>query len=702
MSVLLSQSGWPVALGMLMLEIALCLVLILLIRRLFRNIIGPTGCRLLWCVLILRCLVPVSIPTQYHPVAYLMSLGHEIVTDETTTGIETAAGNVSDRLDNTAIEQSAISQETTVSNDVIAENDVFQPVTYVPGCYWSGTIVFCIWLTGFVAFLAVAIARNRRVIRAACRSPEPVPPWMQTLFLECRDRLKLRAWPVLIVTQHVKTPSLIGAIRPRVLVPKTLLEVGRSGPDHRDVETDDAQRRSRRDRPTCDMTSMHHVFLHELTHLKQGDIWLSWCWTLVMALHWFNPLLWWVGRLVGFDCEAACDYRVLTWLEPERRAGYGRSLLEMMQKLNAPVVRSPGFSAVIEGSTNFERRLIMITNYRKRTMKQAVAGTVIPLLLLAVSLTTFAQQQHEPISVDKAKMIGYVEDFFLHNDRDITMRKSLEWGDVATDEQGHSTIRYKFEALIRDKDRQILCEDFTFDKDGKFVASQKVDGFPQEPEKPDTSTKEGMQKLVEKFFSQNYRDITKRTTLEWGEPATTFQGNRAIRYKYEATIWDKEVITQNKMFFFTKDGEFVSVGEVSTGMPDGHMNYVIEKDASKTDDESKKSLEDMLKLQKDLFVLKRQKIQFEDALFRFRMGDDSRLKTKKEELDEKLRNATESEKIQSINDFNDFVNTTENDLKLAINGLDKQIKETENELEYAKSVAQLKRDFGPLTQAKPK
>jgi len=204
----------------------------------------------------------------------------------------------------------------------------------------------------------------------------------------------------------------------------------------------------------------------------------------------------------------------------------------------------------------------MITNYRKRTMKQAVAGTVIPLLLLAVSLTTFAQQQHEPISVDKAKMIGYVEDFFLHNYRDITMRKSLEWGEVATDEQGNTTIRYKFEALIWDKDRQIISEDFTFDKDGKFVASQKVDGFPQELEKPDTSTKEGMQKLVEKFFSQNYRDITKRKTLEWGEPETMMDGLRFILYKYEATIGDKDIITQNMMFVFTKNGEFVSVRDV--------------------------------------------------------------------------------------------------------------------------------------------
>jgi hypothetical protein len=147
----------------------------------------------------------------------------------------------------------------------------------------------------------------------------------------------------------------------------------------------------------------------------------------------------------------------------------------------------------------------------------------------------------------------------MNNGRDITMRKSIEWGDVKTDDKGNSTIRYQFLALIWDKERKILCLDFTFDKDGKYVSMQKVEGFPKDAvtEKPDTATPAGVKRLVEKFFSENFRDITARKTLKWGEPEYKDGGSVSITYRYEATIWDKDKIIQEQKFTFDKDGQYV-------------------------------------------------------------------------------------------------------------------------------------------------
>ncbi len=63
---------------------------------------------------------------------------------------------------------------------------------------------------------------------------------------------------------------------------------------------------------------------------------------------------------------------------------------------------------------------------------------------------------------------------------------------------------------------------------------------------------------VENFFSQNYRDITARKTLEWGSPQTTPQGNLAIRYKFLATIWNKDRLIIEQRFTFTREGKFIS------------------------------------------------------------------------------------------------------------------------------------------------
>jgi tetratricopeptide (TPR) repeat protein len=70
---------------------------------------------------------------------------------------------------------------------------------------------------------------------------------------------------------------------------------------------------------------------------------------------------------------------------------------------------------------------------------------------------------------------------------------------------------------------------------------------------------ERVRDLVEGFFENNYRDITTRETLEWGEAITEENGNISIRYKYEATIWGKDKIINDETFTFDADGKFVSV-----------------------------------------------------------------------------------------------------------------------------------------------
>jgi len=180
-------------------------------------------------------------------------------------------------------------------------------------------------------------------------------------------------------------------------------------------------------------------------------------------------------------------------------------------------------------------------------------------LILFGAFALSVQAQPKPITPEKAMMMGYVEDYFNHNARDITMRKSLEWGEVKTNDKGNRTIRYKFEALIWDKDRFIFCSDFTFDKDGNYVSMTHIEGFPQPVEKPDVTTLDGVKKLVEKFFTQNYRDISARRMIRWGELEKHDDGSVSLVYCYEATIRGKDNIIREERFTFDKNGKFVKV-----------------------------------------------------------------------------------------------------------------------------------------------
>lgn len=161
------------------------------------------------------------------------------------------------------------------------------------------------------------------------------------------------------------------------------------------------------------------------------------------------------------------------------------------------------------------------------------------------------------------RMVGLVEDFFKHNYRDITDRKAIEWGDVRKDAGGNFTIRYKYLATIWDKDKFIIEEDYTFDPKGKVLNVKKVSmnpaGTASTQRAPIKGTQEELKALVEKFFTRNYRDITDRKTLEWGDVQKEAGGNFSIRYKYLATIWDKDKLIIEELFTFGPDGQFVSV-----------------------------------------------------------------------------------------------------------------------------------------------
>jgi hypothetical protein len=176
-------------------------------------------------------------------------------------------------------------------------------------------------------------------------------------------------------------------------------------------------------------------------------------------------------------------------------------------------------------------------------------------------LQEIAQARNMPadagIPVDKARMMAWVEDFFAHNYRDITKRDTLEWGDVNSSADGNLSIRYKYRATIWDKDIVTNNEVFTFDPQGKFVSVKKVYANP----------KERMMALVGKFFANNFRDITSRETLDWGDVRTTADGNTSIRYQYRARIWDKETVTNNQVFTFDAQDKFVSVKDAVPGNP---------------------------------------------------------------------------------------------------------------------------------------
>ena len=81
--------------------------------------------------------------------------------------------------------------------------------------------------------------------------------------------------------------------------------------------------------------ALRYSLLHELTHFKRRDIWLKTLALLVNAIHWFNPFMWYMTRLVERDTELACDEAALKLLPTEEHKAYGTTILDAVERLKA-------------------------------------------------------------------------------------------------------------------------------------------------------------------------------------------------------------------------------------------------------------------------------------------------------------------------------------------------------------------------------
>ena len=105
-----------------------------------------------------------------------------------------------------------------------------------------------------------------------------------------------------------------------------------------------------------------------------------------MAVHWFNPVLWWARRRYAADRELTCDACVLSALERDERRAYGHALLDQYERSRS-FAWSPGLAGVLDGNTNIERRITMINRFKTPSRVGTLLAMTAMAFLGAVVLT---------------------------------------------------------------------------------------------------------------------------------------------------------------------------------------------------------------------------------------------------------------------------------------------------------------------------
>lgn len=200
------------------------------------------------------------------------------------------------------------------------------------------TLLPLVWLAGAAVVLAALGASSLRFYARLRRS---------------RRRLAVRCRVPVYVSGAVEAPCLAGLLRPAIYLTEAA---------------------------AADPAVIRHVLAHELTHLRHRDnLWAA-LRGICLALHWFDPLVWWAAAASRQDGELACDEAALRRLAPEERVAYGRTLLAMS------CARAPSLlvtaSTLTGGKRSLRERVSRIA-HRPRAAAWALAALLLTAALAA-------------------------------------------------------------------------------------------------------------------------------------------------------------------------------------------------------------------------------------------------------------------------------------------------------------------------------
>ena len=179
-------------------------------------------------------------------------------------------------------------------------------------------------------------------------------------FIDLKDKLK-NAKKIdrhVYESDNVRSPFVFGLFVPKMYLPDTL---------------DEAER--------------EYVMAHERTHIRHGDWIKKLLGIAVLAIHWFNPLVWLAFVLFEQDIEMSCDETTISSLDAELRKAYAISIVSYAKASNNSnkkyMVTPLGFSKNAFCKAEVKKRVMNIVNFKKGTKVTTIVILAAVLVLAA-------------------------------------------------------------------------------------------------------------------------------------------------------------------------------------------------------------------------------------------------------------------------------------------------------------------------------
>lgn len=370
----------------ILLTSSVLILAVLLLRLAFRDRISRRAQYALWGLVLLRLLVPVSLPG---------------VDFSVLSAAEPVGQAVAERLEQREVY--LLPQETvpvtilpTDLPEAVIPSTSYQPEDGWPVVVDSGAgaivpdaggetatryawaptaaeLLTILWLAGVAGMAVWFLVTNLRFWRTLRRTRTPYA------VEGCR-------YPVYLVAEGLPSPCLFGLLRPAIYLTPAAV----ASPDR-----------------------LRHVLAHETAHARHLDPLWSLLRCVCLAVYWFDPLVWAAAAVSKTDGELACDEAAIRALGEDQRIPYGRTLLSLI-----PVRKGPGAPLLSATTMTAGKRQLKdrITRIAQGSQTRAAALFLALTLVAGVCAVTFTGAKAEEVRALTGDELAYFNEEFFNND----------------------------------------------------------------------------------------------------------------------------------------------------------------------------------------------------------------------------------------------------------------------------------------------
>ena len=388
--------------GAMLIQSSVVIAVVLLLDQALRRWVRAVFRYWLWLLILVKLVLPPTLSTPYSAGSWLAS-GIDRITPLLNQAMpEPPAGETATSrerkdfdpqaydalvLDTTALvspwqeseaivmEESAPATENQSIPAIRAESYSRPQYEMTPDTAGAATVslkgmLFLLWAIVCAAMTLLVVQHTYVMHKLVAQSTE-ADAALRRLLQSCRTLMQMRADVDIRISSALSTPAVYGIFRPVILVPSQV-------------------------RKEMTRDELEIIVVHELVHIRRGDLSIKLLQTILQVVYFYNPLLWVANAMIRRIREQAVDETVLVTLGPRAITQYPRALVQVAGLAFGRAGMGLRLIGVVESKGLLTERIrIMLHKPIPTSAKLSVFGAIV-LALLAVLLLPMARAEEKP------------------------------------------------------------------------------------------------------------------------------------------------------------------------------------------------------------------------------------------------------------------------------------------------------------------